>query len=171
MKQRLLAFLILALTLLNCYAQENNRWDKVNWLTGEWKGEGSGQPGKGGGSFSFSYDLEKNILVRKSHSEYASNDGKSPIVHEDLMIVYSIQGGRQLMADYFDNEGHIIKYLVSVSENSVIFLSEKQDNAPVFRLSYTLLDEATANVRFEMSSDGVNFKTYVEGKSKRVLQH
>jgi hypothetical protein len=171
MKHKLLISLLLALMLLNCYAQENNKWDKVNWLTGEWKGEGSGQPGKGGGSFSFTYDLEKNILVRKSHSEYTSNDGKSDIVHEDLMIVYFVPGGKQLEANYFDNEGHIIKYLVSVSENSVIFLSVKQDNAPVFRLSYTLLDQATVNVRFEMSSDGVNFKTYVEGKSKRVMQH
>ena len=39
---------------------------------------------------------------------------------------------------------------------------------PVFRLTYTLLDNETINTKFEMSQDGEKFTTYIEGKSKKV---
>jgi len=41
-------------------------------------------------------------------------------------------------------------------------------NVPVFRLTYTLLENETVNTKFEMSRDGVNFTTYIEGKSKKL---
>ena len=46
--------------------------------------------------------------------------------------------------------------------------SEKNPNAPIFRLTYTLLDDNTVNTKFEMSQDGENFMTHIEGKSKKV---
>jgi hypothetical protein len=171
MKQKLIISLLFGLIALICHAQEKSKWDKLSWLTGEWKGDGNGQPGKGGGTFSFDFDLEKNILVRKSHSEYTSNDSKAPKVHEDLMIIYPGPDEGQLKADYFDNEGHIINYLVTGSDKAITFISEKQANAPIFRLTYTLLDQSTVNVKFEMSPDRVNFRTYIEGNSKRIEQH
>jgi hypothetical protein len=169
MKQRLLISLMAGVMALNCLAQDNGKWDKLGWLTGEWKGDGNVEPGKGGGTFSFSFDLEKNILVRKSHSEYTSDGTKTLTVHEDLMIIYSAPGGNKLKAIYFDNEGHIINYLVSGSDKKVTFISEKQENIPEFRLSYTLLDPAIVNVKFEMAPDGVNFRTYIEGNSRKIL--
>lgn len=39
---------------------------------------------------------------------------------------------------------------------------------PVFRLIYSKIESDLMNVKFEMSQDGKNFMTYIEGKSKRV---
>jgi hypothetical protein len=149
------------------YGQQKETWNKWNWLIGEWAGEGSGQPGQGVGTFSFGFDLGKNILVRKSHSEYPASENRPKVVHDDLMIVYPDQSGSQTRAIYFDNEGHTINYTLAYSDNSIVMTSEKVPNSPFFRLTYTLLENQTVNTKFEMSQDGMKYMVYIEGKSKK----
>lgn len=168
MKARLIVTILLLGVLTGSFAQQSINWDKWDWLLGEWKGEGSGQPGQGGGTFSFNFDLDKKIIVRKSHSEYPPSENRPALVHNDLMIVYPDFQGMPAKAIYFDNEGHTINYSITYSEKCIVFLSEKSSNAPIFRLTYTLLDNRTVNTKFEMSQDGENFMTYVEGVSKKV---
>jgi hypothetical protein len=158
---------LVLLMALTCQSQTTGRWEKWQWLTGTWKGEGSGQPGQGEGFFTFSYDLDQNIMVRKSHSEYDSPGKISKSVHEDLMIVYPSTVNKSLKAIYFDNEGHVIDYQVSYSDSSIVFTSPKTGNMPIFRLTYTPLETNTVDTKFEMSQDGVNFTTYIEGKSRK----
>ncbi len=159
--------LLFVLTVV-CYGQQSTAWDKWNWLMGEWKGEGSGQPGQGGGMFSFAFDLDKQIIVRKSHSEYPATSSKPVIIHDDLMIIYPDDQKGSTKAIYFDNEGHVINYSVSFEENSIVLTSGKAANSPTFRLTYTLLDKDMVNTKFEMSQDGKIFMTYIEGKSKKT---
>ena len=45
-------------------------WGPVEWLLGDWTGEGGGGPGQGSGSFSFKPDLQGKILVPKNRAEY-----------------------------------------------------------------------------------------------------
>jgi hypothetical protein len=149
------------------FAQQKPNWDQWSWLTGEWIGEGSGQPGTGGGTFSFKTDLDQNVLIRKSHSEYPATASKPKVIHDDLMVVYPDYSGIPSKAIYFDNEGHTINYSISYSDKTIILTSEKIPNVPVFRLTYSLIDNKTVNTKFEMSQDGVKFFTYIEGKSKR----
>jgi hypothetical protein len=161
-----LTFLFFGL-LTTCLGQTNPNWDKWSWLTGEWAGEGSGQPGQGEGTFSFRPDLDKKILVRKSHSEYPAAGNKPKVVHDDLMIIYPDYSGNPVEAIYFDNEGHTINYSITYSENLIVLTSSKIPNVPVFRLTYHLLEDEMVNTKFEISQDGENFMTYLEGKSKR----
>jgi hypothetical protein len=167
MKARLYLLIILFALATNCFGQENSTWTKWSWLIGEWKGEGSGQPGQGGGTFSFVHDLDQKILVIKSHSEYPSTENKPKIIHEDLMIVY-LYSGTPSKAIYFDNEGHVINYTLSYSDKSITFTSDVIPSVPVFRLTYTWLDNETVNTKFELSKDGEHFMTYIEGKSTRI---
>lgn len=148
-----------------CSSQNIPDWDRWSWLIGDWIGEGGGQPGQGTGTFSFSFDLDKNILIRKSHSEYPATANTPKVTHDDLMIIYLDSNGDSNKAVYFDNERHTIFYSVTFPDNSIIFTSEKSANSPIFRLVYSQLDRETVNIRFEMSKDGLNFMTYVEGKS------
>jgi len=74
MRTKLIVSLVLLVLTVNSFGQQNLTGDNWNWLVGEWIGEGSGQPGQGGGTFSFAYDLDENIIVRKSHSEYPATD-------------------------------------------------------------------------------------------------
>jgi hypothetical protein len=169
MKIKLIVTIVLTGFLSVCFGQQSSgTWDKWNWLTGEWMGEGSGQPGQGGGTFSFKFDLDQKVLVRKSHSEYPASENKPRIIHDDLMIVSLDYFGAPTKAIYFDNEGHTINYTVTYSDKSIILTSDKIPNVPVFRLTYTLLDKEIVDTKFEMSQDGEKFMTYIEGKSKKV---
>ena len=162
MKSKLILALIVTMTI-TCSAQQTTNWDKWTWLTGTWIGEGSGQPGQGGGTFSFAFDLDKNILVRKSHSEYPAAQNRPATIHDDLMIIYPATDGNASKAIYFDNESHVINYNVTFSEKAIVFQSEKIPDVPVFRLTYSLLENEIINTKFEMSQDGQNFMTYIEG--------
>ena len=92
-------------------------WDKWRALLGTWEAEGKGAPGSGAGRFSFALDLQDKIIVRKSHTEYPASEGHGPFSHDDLMIVYRDESD-QTRADYFDNEGHVIRYRAEVSKTA-----------------------------------------------------
>ena len=167
MKTKIILIIALFGFLSNCYGRQDSTWVKWNWLVGEWVGEGSGEPGSGGGTFSFKPDLDKKILVRNSHSEYPATEKTPKVIHEDLMIVYPDYSGNPSKAIYFDNEGHTINYTVTYSDKSIVLTSEKIPHVPVFRLSYSLLENGMVNTKFEISKDGEKFSTYIEGKSSR----
>jgi hypothetical protein len=112
-----LSVLLLSGIVFICSGQQNNTWDKWNWLLGEWQGEGSGKPGQGGGTFSFSFSLDNKILIRKSHSEYPVTEGSPEIIHNDLMIIYLDDNKIPSKAVYFDSEGHTIFYTAEFTEN------------------------------------------------------
>jgi len=164
-------FFLAALMMLSvaaCFGQPQNPWSTWSWLAGDWKGEGSGVPGQGGGSFSFKSELDGKVLVRKSHSEYPARDKKGMTLHDDLMIVYPGVKDEPFKAIYFDNEGHTISYAVTPAGHSIVFLSKKTDGMPVFKLTYDSIAAETVNTKFEMSQDGEHFMTYIEGKSSKT---
>ena len=101
MKAKLFFTTLLLAVTWNCFAQQNT-WDKWIPLLGDWMGQGSGQPGQGGGTFTFSYDLDRKIITRKSHSEYPAADNKPKIVHDDLMVVYMDGATNSPKAIYFE---------------------------------------------------------------------
>ena len=43
-------------------------WDQWRPLVGQWQAAGKGSPGEGAGGFSFAFDLQNKVLVRKSHT-------------------------------------------------------------------------------------------------------
>jgi hypothetical protein len=156
------------LSLSSVSAQSNSKWQQWQWLMGEWKGEGSGQPGKGEGGFSFTTDLNGNILTRKSYAAFPATANKPTFRHDDILTIYNDAEGQPLKAIYFDNEGHTIHYNVTATDKKIVFVSEKVPNMPVFRLTYTLIDDKTVNVSFEFSKDGEHFTPYIEGNSIKV---
>jgi hypothetical protein len=167
MKSRLAIIIVLCGLFTSIYGQQDGKWEKLNWLIGDWVGEGSGQPGRGNGTFSFHFELNNNVIIRKSHSEYPAMGDRPAVIHDDLMTIYPDNSGNAVKAIYFDNEGHVINYNITYPDNLVVFTSEKIPGAPVFRLVYSLIDPETSNTRFEISQDGAKFTPYVEGKSKR----
>jgi hypothetical protein len=168
MKTKLISLCVLLTITSISFGQQNSSLENWNWLMGEWIGEGSGQPGKGGGTFSFSYDLDKKIIVRKSHSEYPPVNNKPAVIHDDLMIIYTDFNGNQSKAIYFDNEGHTINYQITYSEKSIVLTSVNIPIIPIFRLTYSLVNSGTIDTKFEMSQDGEKFMIYIEGRSQRT---
>ena len=148
-------------------------WKALRSLVGTWQGEGEGRPGPGGGQFSFALDLQEQIIVRKNHSEYPASQGRPATVHDDLLIAYPGDSAAAVRAIYFDNEGHVINYVVTASADgkTVTFLSVPQASAPRFRLSYTMQDGEEVLIKFEIAppEKPVEFKIYIEGRAKRKI--
>ena len=149
------------------FGQQDTTWNTWNWLIGDWTGEGSGVPGQGAGYFSFQPDLGGKILLRKNHSEYPAVKDKPEIIHDDLMIVYRDKSDQTDKATYFDNEGNVINYSITYSQQSIVLTSGKVKNSPIFRLTYDALANEAIGVKFEMSRDGEKFVTYTEGKCRK----
>jgi hypothetical protein len=163
--KRILSAVLVATTLAAQAPTPAPNWDAWRFLLGDWVGEGSGQPGQGSGGFTFTLELEKRILVRRSRAEYPSYS------HEDLMIVYPDADPKRTRAIYFDNEGHVIEYAVTFSPdgNTVTFLSAATPAAPRFRLTYTKSAAAALKIKFEIAPPGKPeaFSTYLEASARR----
>src|SRR6516225_7876725 len=110
-------------------------WAQYRFLVGEWVGEGSGDPGQGSGGFSVAPDLQGKVLIRRNRADYPAGKGKPAFTHEDLMVIYREAGAKNPEAIYFDNEGHVIRYHLSFSEDqkTLTFLSDVLPSAPRFR--------------------------------------
>lgn len=166
MRRTLLLFLLL-LMVGSVSAQAPNAWAKWQWLLGEWQGAGEGKPGEGSGTFSFAYDLNQKVLIRRGATTFPASGDRPASIHSDLMVIYLGGSSEPAKAVYFDNEGHTISYSISYDGNSIVLTSDRVDGAPVFRLTYSSLGDKEMNTKFEMSRDGVSFATYIQGRSVR----
>ncbi|MCX6151106.1 MAG: hypothetical protein NTX22_11310 [Ignavibacteriales bacterium] len=154
------------------YAQQakDTNWDSWMFLLGDWVGEGGGGPGQGGGEFSFSYDLQRRVLIRKNFAEYPAAEDRPAFRHDDLMIIF--QESDETKAIYFDNEGHVINYTVSFSgdKDTITFLGEVKPSAPTFRLSYIKVKNETVKILFEIAPPGKPeaFSKYIEASANKI---
>lgn len=143
----------------------------VAFLLGDWTGSGTSDAGAGKGGDTFRLDLQDNVVVRRSHSEYPGKDGKPGVVYDALMVIYKEPAHAELRADYFDN-GHVIHYsLAAGSEPNVArFVSDAHPGEPVFRLTYGgAADGKTLEVKFEIEPPGAPaFSTLADGVERRA---
>jgi hypothetical protein len=143
-------------------------WKPFQFLIGDWIGSGSGKPGQGSGEFSLKFDLDNKILVRRNRNQLAPTAGQaSAAVHEDLMVIYPQPGNSSFRAVYFDNEGHVIHYGISLADRTAVFESNEPGNATKFKLTYELKPDALLSIQFAIAAPGKPFQTYVSGTAKR----
>jgi hypothetical protein len=166
-----LVLLIIPLLAQRSSAQskESANWDAFRFLIGEWVGEGTGAPGEATGDFSFSFDLEGKILVRRNRADYPATKDKPAYSHTDLMVIYQEPEGAR--AIYFDNEGHVIHYAVSLSKDqtTLTFLSDPSPSAPRFRFTYNKAKNDSMTFQFDIAPPGKPeaFSKYLEGSLHR----
>ncbi len=145
-------------------------WDRFAFVLGDWVGEEGGNPGQGTSRFSFAFDLERRILVRKNHNEFPATANRPAFVHDDLLIVYP-EGGT-MRAVYFDNEDHVIHYTLEASGDakSFVLVSDRVPGAARFRLVYTAAAGGRVTIRFEIAPPDKPdaFALYLEGTARRV---
>jgi len=176
MKPLTLLALLLLLSLplpVRSFPQLNkgaDNWEAFRFLVGEWVGKGTGSPGEAAGAFSFSFDLEEKILVRKNRADYPATKDKPAYSHNDLMVIY--KEGTETRAIYFDNEGHIINYTVTVSKDlptRITFLSEISPSAPRFRFIYSKINNDNMTFQFDVAQPAKPeaFTKYLEGSLVR----
>ena len=145
-------------------------WDVWQFLLGEWVGEGDGTPGQGSGGFTFAFDLDGKILVRKNYAEYPATNAKPAYRHDDLMIIYEAPEGI-FRANYFDSEGHVINYAIefSADQKTTTFISDRLTAAPRFRFTYEKIDVEHLGIQFEIAPPGKpdDFSIYIQASAYR----
>jgi len=167
---------LLPLAILVCLnaapADKPSGWGPVEYLVGDWTGEGGGAPGQGSGSFSFQPDLQGKILVRRNRAEYRATKERGAFVHDDLMVVYRDTPEAAPRAIYYDSEGHTIRYEVQAPPvgGEIVFVSGAEPSAPRYRLTYTRVDQARVKIKFEIAPPGhpEQFAAYIEARAHRT---
>src|SRR5262249_51949723 len=127
-------------------------WAGWRVLAGDWTGEDNTTHGTG--AFSFRFELGDHALVRRNHATIPATGYRSPVQHDDLMVVYLAAGpgsdAAKKEALYVDNEGHVIHYTAEAAGDgkSITFLTTPAPDVPRFRLTYTKLSENDLDIRF-----------------------
>lgn len=161
--------LLFCALITTAQGQSTNRWGAWEPFLGTWVGGGSGEPGKGSGQFSFSPELQGAILSRHSYAEYPATKDKPAYRHDDLMVIYADDADKKTRADYWDNEGHVIHYIVDVAADKLVFISDPNQAGPAYRLSYAKTSQDALTLTFEIAppNDRAAFKTYITATAHR----
>jgi hypothetical protein len=150
-----------------------SNWEAFQFLLGEWQGGQEEDPIQGYGIFSFNFELDDNILVRKNRTILPATQDRGGYTHEDLLIIYAESSGHK-RAIYFDNEEHIINYAVTISpdQKNIILESAPETSAPQFRFTYIKTGDDSLEACFEMTPPGQPgaYFMYLKGQAKRISQ-
>ena len=116
----------------------------------------------------FHFDLQGQVLLRKNHMDFLVTPERPAFAHDDLTVIYPEPGGA-MRAIYFDNEGHVIPYAVTSTDDAIILVSDPEQSAPRFRTTYWKEGNGIVITRFEIAPPGDpdGFAVYVEGSAKR----
>jgi len=156
---RLVPVVLLAATAAYAEADPFADWTP---LLGRWDAKTADAQG----SFTLERALDGKVLVRKNHAEYPDKK----IVHDDLMVIYADGGATR--ADYYDSEGNVIRYAVTMTpaQKRVVFLSDAQAGAPRFRLTYDYGGKDAIALAFDIAPPGQPdaWKSYIQATVHRV---
>lgn len=145
-----LIFLALSVLTGTVRAQASAALAPLQFLLGEWEGIGD-QAGATGG-FAFAPGVQDRVIVRTNYSNTPASDGRPASRHDDLMVIYV--DASLIKAEYFDSEGHVIRYVAEARAGHVAFLSEAKPAEPRYRLTYTQGSAVTLNGTFEVAPPG-----------------
>jgi hypothetical protein len=149
------------------HAEAADPFSGLQFLVGAWKGAGGGKPGDGSGQFTFKPDLGGKVLLRRNFAEYPPRPGeKQGARHDDLMVVYPAGGA--LKAHYYDNEGHVIRYVVTTAANKTATFESEAGPGPRFKLVYEQKDAGTVGIGFSIAPPGKPYQPYLSATAKRT---
>ncbi|HXX62822.1 MAG TPA: hypothetical protein VEO56_03410 [Bacteroidota bacterium] len=163
MHTRLVVLSALFLCCLTGRAQQNKTGSlsQLDFLIGNWVTPAKAEEARG--MCSFSWDLQKRVIVRKSFAEYPQRGTQGPFRHDDLMIIYCDKDSL-LRADYFDSEGHVISYEIEAArKGEVTFISGVKPRSPRYRLIYRASAGGAIEGQFDTASpeSPESFATYL----------
>ncbi len=145
---------VLGLLLLSGAAAAQAPADWKAWapLVGEWVADPT--PDGATGGFTLAPELQGRVLVRHNRAVYPKS------THDDLLVVYREGGATR--ADYWDSEGHVIRYAVTTDGKTWTFLSDAQPGRPRFRLTWEVAG-AALTLHFEIAPPDApaQFKPYI----------
>jgi hypothetical protein len=161
-------FLVVPLCAQNI-PSATNQWSALSFLEGTWDAKATGNGGVAAiGSYTFRLELRDHILARHGDLSQCKGPSTFDCDHGDLLYIYRDAPTQPLKAIYFDNEGHVIHYVVSApSPTSAVFLSDSSQPGPQFRLAYELKGQVMYGT-FQIRMPGQReWKSYLEWSGGR----
>lgn len=138
----------------------------LRFLLGDWRAIDT--PAGETGTFTFRLAVQDHVIVRTNEASYAATADRPASRHDDLLVIFSENGS--LQADYFDNEGHVIRYAVQTpAPNVATFVSEPSAREPRYRLTYRGDAHGALAGSFEIAPPGSPdaFTPYLAWKARR----
>ncbi len=129
-------------------------------------GEPSGRPGEPlSSAAAFELQLKDGILVRRHVAQLPARAAGAPsTVHEDLLVIWP--DGDGFRATSWDNEGHVIAYVVKATAEAVVF--DTEPGAPRrFRLEYRFRPDGGQAITFSFARPGGELTPYTSGGAHR----
>src|SRR5215470_11433878 len=162
MTKNLLLALVIATVAFPVRAADGD-WKDLQPLLGKWEADPT--PDGATGGFTLEPRLGGKVLVRENRASYPATKDRPASVHDDLMMVYREGGATR--ADYWDSEGHVIRYAVTAEAGKIVFLS--QGPGPRFRLTYTVDGAAALKINFAIAPPDHPdaWKTYIDAAVHR----
>jgi hypothetical protein len=168
--------LLLALAVLAASATaEELSIERLNVLTGEWRGAGDGKWGHSVSERSYTMVFDGTYLQGSGQSAYPKQD-KNPAgeIHKSIDI-YSFDNSRQTVAlRQFDNEGFVTTYylnLLTLSPARMEFIAEHLENVPPgwgARIIMEFSGEDEFTEYFELDTNKGSFQRYLTNRFSRV---
>ena len=177
MKSVLITFLIVPSFLFGQSAKQDSIWKPMKFLTGNWKGTGEGEPGKGNYERTYQFILGHNFIEIKNRSAYAATD-KHPKgeVHEDIGYMSYDKVRKTFVLRQFHVEGFVNQYkLDSISPDgkTIVFVSEALENIPTgwrAKETYQLTAANEFMETFELAPPYGKYSVYTKAVLKRIGQ-
>lgn len=170
MHRCMVAVLVLFATMAVAQELPRDRWADWQPFLGAWEGAGGGGPGQGSGGFTFTTELQGAVLVRHNYAQYPATKDKPAYRHDDLMVIYPDASGKKTRADYWDNEGYVIHYVVGFTGHKLVMVSDAGQPGPRYRLTYVKTGDNDLKLTFEIAPPEApeKFKIYIEASAKRA---
>jgi hypothetical protein len=145
-------------------------WQPLRFLIGTWeaKTQGGSAGATSAGAYIFQLELQGHILARHSTAAGCQGPADFNCEHGDLLYIYRVPS-QPFKAIYFDNEGHVIQYDVTIpAPDTAVLLSPASEPGPQYRLIYEFKGQVMRG-KFQIRMPGEKeFVSYLEWSGKKA---
>ena len=155
-------------------ASKPDRFAALRFLSGTWRGEQTGQPGRGTAERTYQFILDDRFLQETNTSTYPPQEkNQNGEVHHHMSMISYDTARKVFVFRQFHTEGFVNTYVQepTADNKTIVFVSESIENIPAgyrARETYTILSPDEFIERFEIADPGKDFALYSEARLKRV---
>jgi hypothetical protein len=155
-------------------ASKPDRFALLRFLAGTWRGDQSGQPGRGTAERTYQFILNDRFVQETNTSTYPPQEkNKTGEVHHHMSMISYDTARKLFVFRQFHTEGFVNTYVQqpTADEKTIVFVSEAIENIPPgyrARETYTILSDDEFTERFEIAEPGKEFELYSEARLKRI---
>jgi hypothetical protein len=167
----LLACACCPLAFTQSSANPHATWKPLNFLLGTWEAKTGGQKVQAAGNYTFQLELNGTVMARRSDLASCKGPADFDCNHGDMLYLFHDAaqgpGDTGIRAIYFDSEGHVIHYLVSLPTPTTAVFQSVAGPGPQFRLTYELAGNQMKG-KFQVEPPGsATYQTYLEWSGGR----